>query len=49
VRVYTIVFVSILAITSAGAAAPIRITVEQAMTKGTAGAPVTIIEFSDYQ
>jgi hypothetical protein len=49
VRVYTIVFVSILAITSAGAAAPIRITVEPAMTKGPAGAPVTIIEFSDYQ
>lgn len=49
VRVYTIVLASILAITSAAAAAPIRVTVEPAMTKGPAGAPVTIIEFSDYQ
>jgi hypothetical protein len=49
VRVYTIVFVSILAITGAGLAAPIRITIEPTMMKGPAGAPVTIIEFSDYQ
>jgi hypothetical protein len=49
VRVYTIVLVSILVITSAGAGAPIRITVEPTMTRGPAGAPVTIIEFSDYQ
>jgi hypothetical protein len=49
VRVYTIVLISILVLTSAGAAAPIRITVEPTMMKGPAGAPVTIIEFSDYQ
>lgn len=48
-RVYTIVFVSILAITGSGLAAPIRITIEPTMMKGPAGAPVTIIEFSDYQ
>jgi hypothetical protein len=49
VRVYTIVLVSILLLTSDGIAAPIRITIDPAMTKGPAGAPVTIIEFSDYQ
>jgi hypothetical protein len=49
VRVYTIVLVSLLVITSIGGAAPIRITVEPMMTKGAAGAPVTIVEFSDYQ
>jgi hypothetical protein len=48
VRVYTIVAVAILLLTSA-TAAPIRITIEPVMTKGPAGAPVTIIEFSDYQ
>jgi len=48
VRVYTIVLTSIL-VTSAGAAAPIRITIEPTMMKGPAGAPVTIVEFSDYQ
>jgi protein-disulfide isomerase len=48
VRVYTIVLACILAIGSAGAA-PIRVTAEPTMTKGPAGAPVTIVEFSDYQ
>ena len=48
VRVYTIVLVSILVTTSAGAA-PTRITIDPTMTKGPTGAPVTIVEFSDYQ
>jgi len=29
--------------------APMRLTLEPSMMKGPAGAPVTIIEFSDYQ
>jgi hypothetical protein len=29
--------------------APLRLTLEPTMMKGAAGAPVTIIEFSDYQ
>lgn len=48
VRVYTIVLVSTL-ITITASAAPIRITIEPTMTKGLTNAPVTIIEFSDYQ
>ena len=48
VRVYTIVLVSSLIVTSA-TAAPVRVTVEPMMTKGPASAAVTIIEFSDYQ
>jgi hypothetical protein len=48
VRVYTIVAASILACALTAAAAP-RLTVEPIMTKGPATAPVTIIEFSDYQ
>jgi hypothetical protein len=48
VRVYTIVLFSSLIVTSA-AATPVRITIEPTMTKGPAGAPVTIVEFSDYQ
>jgi hypothetical protein len=48
VRVYTIVIVSILGFTVIDAA-PIRITIEPMMTKGPASAPVTIVEFSDYQ
>lgn len=47
-RVYTIVLISIVTVTLA-AAAPLRITVEPTMTKGPANAPVTIVEFSDYQ
>jgi hypothetical protein len=48
VRVYTIVLVSIFTVTIA-TATPLRITLEPMMTKGPANAPVTIIEFSDYQ
>jgi protein-disulfide isomerase len=48
VRVYTIVLVSIFTVTTA-TATPLRITLEPMMTKGPANAPVTIIEFSDYQ
>ena len=47
-RVYTIVLVSSLIVTLATAAPP-PVTVEPMMTKGPANAPVTIIEFSDYQ
>jgi len=32
-----------------GADAQVNLTVVPAMTKGGAGAPVTIVEFSDYQ
>jgi hypothetical protein len=49
VRVYTIVAASILGCTLTATAAPIRVTVEPVMIKGPATAPVTIIEFSDYQ
>ena len=48
VRVYTIVLVSILGFTIT-AATPSGVTVEPMMTKGAASAPVTIVEFSDYQ
>jgi protein-disulfide isomerase len=49
-RVYTIaiVFIVALAMTATDAAQmPIRL--EPVMTKGPASAPVTIVEFSDYQ
>ena len=49
VRVYTIVAASILACALTATAAPIRLTIEPIMTKGPATAPVTIVEFSDYQ
>jgi protein-disulfide isomerase len=49
VRVYTIVAASILACTLTATAAPVRITVEPTMIKGSLKAPVTIVEFSDYQ
>jgi hypothetical protein len=48
-RVYTIVLVFILVIAGAGVAAPVRITIDPTMVKGPAAAPVTIVEFSDYQ
>jgi hypothetical protein len=51
------VLVALVAVTSlafdwtrvARARAQVDITIEPSMTKGPAGAPVTIIEFSDYQ
>lgn len=48
VRVYTIALLSIL-VSALVAATAVRVTIEPAMTKGPATAPVTIIEFSDYQ
>ncbi|HXU87877.1 MAG TPA: hypothetical protein VFQ62_03420 [Methylomirabilota bacterium] len=47
-RVYTILLVSIVGFAIASAA-PVRVTVEPTMVKGPATAPVTIVEFSDYQ
>jgi protein-disulfide isomerase len=42
---------AVLAVTglALGAAAQVHLTVEPFMTKGPATAPVTIVEFSDYQ
>jgi hypothetical protein len=55
-RVYTILSVLMALLLGAGisvadsqAPAPLRLTLEPTMMKGPAGAPVTIIEFSDYQ
>ena len=39
----------LLAAAACGAQTPRDLTIEPAMVKGPAGAPVTIIEFSDYQ
>ena len=38
-----------LLVTVASARGQVDITVDPAMTKGAGGAPVTIVEFSDYQ
>jgi protein-disulfide isomerase len=53
-RVYTIVavrFVLLLALVGlvTGAAEPVDLSVDPVMVKGPATAPVTIVEFSDYQ
>jgi hypothetical protein len=49
-RVYTIVVALVVALgVETAVPAPIRVTIEPAMTWGPADAPVTIIEFSDYQ
>ena len=49
VRVYTIIAASFLACSLTATAAPVRITLEPAMIKGSPNAPVTVVEFSDYQ
>jgi hypothetical protein len=55
-RVYTtqrvprlVMLLVILLVTVTSARAQVDITVDPAMTKGAGGAPVTIVEFSDYQ
>ena len=42
-------FLLLLAVAACGAQTPREITIEPVMTKGPSNAPVTIIEFSDYQ
>ena len=48
-RVYTIILACALVFAAADAPAQVEITVAPFMVKGPAGAPVTIVEFSDYQ
>jgi hypothetical protein len=49
-RVYTILAALLVAlVATASSRAQIDLTIEPVMVKGPAGAPVTIIEFSDYQ
>ena len=49
-RVYTIVIAFSLALTITTAVpAQLRVTIEPVMAKGPTDAPVTIVEFSDYQ
>jgi len=49
-RVYTIVVALIVALgVETAVPAELRVTIEPGMTWGPADAPVTIIEFSDYQ
>ncbi len=40
---------ALLLVTAAGAQPVVPIDVDAAMSRGAAGAPVTIVEFSDYQ
>jgi len=46
-RVYYVL--ALLLITAPAGADDLRLTVDPLMTKGAPGAPVTIVEFSDYQ
>jgi protein-disulfide isomerase len=48
-RFLTPLLLLLLAPSASRAQAPIELTVTPNMVKGSAGAPVTIIEFSDYQ
>ncbi|MGH7331408.1 MAG: hypothetical protein ACREKS_01420 [Candidatus Rokuibacteriota bacterium] len=48
-RVYYSLLVVLLLAVSTLAHGQVNLTVDPAMTKGAAGAPVTIVEFSDYQ
>jgi hypothetical protein len=48
-RVYTMIGTLILALIVPAGAASMDVTIEPAMTEGPADAPVTIVEFSDYQ
>ncbi len=48
-RVYYILLLVLLVLLVSPASGQIELSVEPAMTKGPAGAPVTIVEFSDYQ
>ena len=49
VRVYYSLLVFLLLIAGERAHAQVNLTMDPAMTRGPAGAPVTIIEFADYQ
>jgi len=48
-RVYYIVFACALVFSAAEAPAQVELTVAPFMAKGPADAPVTIVDFSDYQ
>ena len=48
-RVYTIATILFFVVTVAVARTEPNVTIEFSMTKGSASAPVTIVEFSDYQ
>lgn len=46
---YYILLLASVLLLAAPARGQVEITLDPAMTKGAAGAPVTILEFSDYQ
>ncbi len=48
-RVYTIILACALVLVAAQAPAQVELTVAPFMAKGPADAPVTIVDFSDYQ